>query len=192
MDFVPVVSTFLLILVGEFGDKTQLTVISLSCNHKAKDVFIGAMLAFLLVTCVSAVLGGPLLALLPVTVVRVGAGVVFIIFGIVPLIPRKEKEVNDQKTRKFTLFSCFSMVALMELGDKTQLITMTMAAQNPPLMVFAGAMLAFALLTGGAVLVGSKFASAIPAKWLKIGTSILFIVLGILSIIGASLGISVL
>ena len=79
----------------------------------------------------------------------------------------------------------------MELGDKTQLITMTMAAQNPPFMVFAGAMLAFALLTGGAVLVGSKFASAIPAKWLKIGTSILFIVLGILSIIGASLGISV-
>jgi putative Ca2+/H+ antiporter (TMEM165/GDT1 family) len=189
MDFVPVVSTFLLILVGEFGDKTQLAIISLSCNYKVKHVFSGAMLAFLVVDGVSAVLGGPLLALLPVSLVRVVAGVVFIFFGVLPLIPRKGKESAAQKTRSFTLFGCFSMVALMELGDKTQLITMTLAAQNPPLMVVAGAMMAFALLTGAAVLVGAKLASRFPTKWLKIGTSILFIVLGSLSIIGAWLGI---
>jgi putative Ca2+/H+ antiporter (TMEM165/GDT1 family) len=189
MDFVPVVSTFLLIFVGEFGDKTQLTVISLSCSRKVKHVFLGAMLAFLAVDGVSAFLGGPLLALLPVSFVRVVAGVVFIFFGILPLIPRKGKDSGVQKTRGFTMFGCFSMVALMELGDKTQLITMTLAAQNPPLLVFAGAMLAFVLLTGFAVLVGAKLGSRIPTKWLKIGTSILFIALGSLSIIGAWLGI---
>jgi len=189
MDFVPVVSAFLLIFVGEFGDKTQLTVISLSCSCKAKHVFLGALLAFLVVDGVSAFLGGPLLGLLPVSLVRVVAGAVFIFFGILPLLPRNGKESNAQKTRSFTMFGCFSMVALMELGDKTQLITMTLAAQNPPILVFAGAMLAFGLLTGVAVLVGAKLGSRIPTKWLKIGTSVLFIVLGSLSIIGAWLGI---
>ena len=77
----------------------------------------------------------------------------------------------------------------MELGDKTQLITMTLAAQNPPILVFTGAMLAFALLTAATVLIGAKLAAKIPTKWLKIGTSVLFIVLGSLSIIGAWLGI---
>ena len=189
MDFVPLVTTFLLILVGEFGDKTQLTIISLSCSFKVSDVFLGAMLAFLVVDGVSAVLGGPLLALLPAALVRIIAGGVFIFFGVLPLIPRKKKEDKVQKTPRFTLFGSFSMVALMELGDKTQLITMTLAAQNPPLIVVVGAMLAFALLTSVAVFVGAKLATHIPTKWLKIGTSILFIVLGVLSIIGAWLGI---
>lgn len=192
MDFVPVVSTFLLIFVGEFGDKTQLAIISLSCNYKVKHVFLGAMLAFFVVDGVSAFLGGPLLALLPVSLVRVVAGVVFIFFGVLPLLPQKGRASNAQNIRRFTLFGCFSMVALMELGDKTQLITMTLAAQNSPLMVVAGAMFAFALLTGAAVLVGAKLVSRLPTKWLKIGTSVFFIVLGSLSIVGAWLGISLL
>ena len=192
MDFVPVVSTFLLIFVGEFGDKTQLAIVSLSCNYKVKHVFLGAMLAFFVVDGVSAFLGGPLLALLPVSLVRVVAGVVFIFFGVLALLPKKGREFNAQKIRSVTLFGCFSMVALMELGDKTQLITMTLAAQNSPLMVVAGAMFAFALLTGAAVLVGAKLASRLPTKWFKIGTSVLFIVLGSLSIVGAWLGISLL
>ena len=192
MDFVPVVSTFLLIFVGEFGDKTQLAIVSLSCNYKVKHVFLGAMLAFFVVDGVSAFLGGPLLALLPVSLVRVVAGVVFIFFGVLPLLPQKGRAPNAQKIRRFTLFGCFSMVALMELGDKTQLITMSLAAQNSPLMVVAGAMFAFALLTGAAVLVGAKLVSRLPTKWLKIGTSVFFIVLGSLSIVGAWLGISLL
>ena len=189
MDFVPVVSTFLLIFVGEFGDKTQLAVISLSCKYDIKQVFLGAILAFLLVDGVSAVLGGPLLALLPVSFVRVAAGVVFIFFGVLPFLRRSSKTGGTEKPSHLTLFGCFSMVALTELGDKTQLITMTLAAQNPPLLVITGAMLAFVLLTGAAVLVGAKFASRIPTKWLTIATSFLFIVLGSLSIIGAWLGI---
>ena len=192
MDFVPVVSTFLLILAAELGDKTQLAVISLSCNYKIKHVFLGAMLAFLAVDGISAVIGGPLLALLPLNLVQIVSGVVFIIFGVLPLIPRKEKAVEEKKISRFPLFACFSLVALMELGDKTQLITITLAAENPPVMVLIGLTMAFALLTGAAVLVGAKLVSRLPMKWLKIGTSALFIILGSLSIISALFGISLL
>ena len=193
MDFVPLVSTFLLILVAELGDKTQLAVISLSCNYKVKHVFFGAMLAFLVVDGVSAVIGGPLLALLPLNLVQAVSGMVFIAFGVLPLLPQKEKPVEEQKLSKsLPLIACFSLVALMELGDKTQLITLTLAAENPPVMVLLGLTLAFALLTGVAVLVGAKVVSRLPMKWLKIGTSALFIILGSLSIVTAVFGVSLL
>ena len=192
MDFVPLISTFLLILVAEVGDKTQLAVISLSCNYKIKYVFLGAMLAFLAVDGVSAVVGGPLLALLPLTLVQAVSGVVFIVFGVLPLVPRKEKAVEEKKSSRLPILACFSLVALMELGDKTQLITITLAAENSPVLVLLGLTLAFAFLTGVAVLVGAKFVSRLPMKWLKIGTSALFIILGSLSIVTALFGVSLL
>ncbi len=192
MDFVPLISTFFLILVAELGDKTQLAVISLSCNYKIKHVFFGAMLAFLAVDGISSLIGGPLLAMLPISLVQGVSGVVFIVFGVLPLIPRKEKDVEIKNTSRLPLLACFSLVALMELGDKTQLITITLAAENPPLMVLAGLSLAFAVLTGVAVLVGAKLVSRLPMKWLKIGTSALFIILGSLSLVSAVFGISLL
>jgi putative Ca2+/H+ antiporter (TMEM165/GDT1 family) len=80
----------------------------------------------------------------------------------------------------------------MELGDKTQLITVTLAAENPPILVVVGLTLAFSVLTGVAVLVGSKFVSRLPMKWIKIGTSALFILLGAISIISGVFGINLL
>jgi len=192
MDVLPIVSTFLLILVAELGDKTQLAVISLSCKYKAMHVFLGAMMAFLVVDGVSAMVGGPLLAFLPLNIIQIVSGIVFIVFGVYPLIPRKEKEKPPKKNSHVPLIAAFSMVALMELGDKTQLITLTLAAQHPPVTVLIGLTLAFALLTGAAVLLGAKFVSKLPMKWLKIGTSALFIILGSLSILGAALGVNLL
>jgi Ca2+/H+ antiporter, TMEM165/GDT1 family len=191
MDLLPLISTFLLILVSELGDKTQLAIISLASTHKARQVFFGALLAFLVVDGVSLLIGGSLLALLPVNVIQVVAGVVFIFFGVLPWL-RKEKEGEPKVGGgKFSLLSCFSLVSLMELGDKTQIVAITLAAEANPLLVLGGMMAAFALLTGLAVTVGCKVLCRLPRKWLKIGTSALFVILGVLSIVGAVLGITI-
>jgi putative Ca2+/H+ antiporter (TMEM165/GDT1 family) len=194
MDTLPIISTFLLILVAELGDKTQLAIISLSSNYKGLHVFAGAMLAFLAVDGISLAVGGPLLALLPMRFVLIVSGIVFIIFGIIPFIIKKEKEdVKPQKRRSnLPLLACFSLISLMELGDKTQIITITLAAEISPILVLLGMALAFALLTGVAVIMGAKLLSRLPLKWLKIGTSALFIVLGAISIITAIFEISLL
>ena len=185
MDALPILSAFALILIAEIGDKTQLSVISLSCNYKWHHVFIGSMLAFLAVDGISIAVGGPLLALVPLRYVQIASGTVFVIFGIFPLL-RKEKTdgVNLPKKRStIPLIASFSLIALMELGDKTQIITITLAAQSSPLLVLIGMVIAFAVLTGAAVLIGAKLVSRLPMKWLKIGTSTLFIVLGAISIV---------
>ena len=192
MDTLPIASTFLLILVAELGDKTQLSIISLSSNYRWKHVFAGAMFAFLAVDGISLLVGGTLLAMVPLRYIQIVSGIVFIIFGIIPLL-RKEKE-QDVSLKKpniaMPLFASFSLVSLMELGDKTQILTITLAAQTAPILVLTGMLLAFALLTGAAVFIGAKFLSRLPMKWLKIGTSTLFIVLGAISILSGTLEIS--
>ena len=193
MDLLPIVSTFFLILVAELGDKTQLSIISLSSAYKWKNVFAGAMLAFLAVDGISLAVGGKLLALIPVRYVRIVSGIVFIVFGVVPLL-RKEKKQNSafqKKNSAMPLFASFSLISLMELGDKTQILTITLAAQTAPILVLTGMILAFTLLTGAAVLIGAKFVSRLPMKWLKIGTSALFIILGAISIVSGALQISI-
>jgi Ca2+/H+ antiporter, TMEM165/GDT1 family len=49
LDIVSISSAFFMILLAELGDKTQLTVISLSCSYPKLHVFIGSMLGFLVV-----------------------------------------------------------------------------------------------------------------------------------------------
>ena len=192
MDFVPLLSTFLLILVAELGDKTQFTIISLASNHKAVHVFAGAILAFLVVDGVSLLVGGSLLALLPISVIQIVAGAVFIFFGVLPWLRKPKEDIRHLKGGKFSIISCFSLVSIMELGDKTQIIAITLAAEANPLLVLAGMMAAFALLTGIAVTIGCKVLCRLPIKWIRTGTSALFIILGGLSIIGAVLGITIL
>jgi putative Ca2+/H+ antiporter (TMEM165/GDT1 family) len=192
MDMLPIISTFFLILIAELGDKTQLAIISLSSNYKGSHVFAGAMLAFLTVDGISLIIGGPLLALLPIKLVLIISGIIFIIFGIIPLMSKKEKEIKPQKrSSTMPLFACFSLISLMELGDKTQIITITLAAETSPIMVLLGMIIAFALLTGVAVIMGVKLVSRLPLKWLKIGTSALFIIIGVFSIITAIFEISI-
>ena len=185
MDALPIVSTFLLILVAELGDKTQLSIISLSSTYKWKHVFAGAMLAFLAVDGISLAVGGTLLALVPIRYVQIVSGVVFIIFGVVPLLRGEKKQdvAIAKKSSAVPLFASFSLVCLMELGDKSQIIAVTFAAQTSPIPVLIGMILAFTLLTSAAVLIGAKLLSRLPMKWLRIGTSILFIILGTISIL---------
>ena len=193
MDLLPIISTFLLILVAELGDKTQLSIISLSSNYRWKHVFAGAMLAFLAVDGISLAVGGTLLALVPIRYIQVVSGIVFIIFGIVPLLRREKKQevIVEKKNSAMPLLASFSLVSLMELGDNTQILTITLAAQTAPLFVLAGMLLAFTLLTSAAVLIGTKLLSRLPMKWLKIGTSVLFIILGAISILSGVFEISI-
>jgi putative Ca2+/H+ antiporter (TMEM165/GDT1 family) len=77
-----------------------------------------------------------------------------------------------------TASTAFGLIALAELGDKTQLVCMTLAARHPPMPVLLGAALAFALLNGLAVLFGASIAAWLPEWLTAAGVAILFGVFG--------------
>ena len=78
------------------------------------------------------------------------------------------------------LFTTFVTVFLAEMGDKTQLTTITLSSTtNKPLAVFIGSSLALISATLLGVLAGGSIANLIPAFLLKLLSGIVFLIIGI-------------
>ncbi len=79
------------------------------------------------------------------------------------------------------LLTTFGVIFLAEMGDKTQLAAMTMAAQTKrPWAVFIGAALALASVSAVGVLVGSVIGDYVPLIWVKRVAALAFIIIGFL------------
>lgn len=76
-------TTFGLVFLAELGDKTQLTTMALSADSKAPgSVFVGAAAALVLASLLGVLLGGVISRYAPPHLIRGGAGVLFILIGI--------------------------------------------------------------------------------------------------------------
>jgi putative Ca2+/H+ antiporter (TMEM165/GDT1 family) len=83
------------------------------------------------------------------------------------------------------LFSTFSLVFLAELGDKTQLATLSLAASGKSrLAVFLGAAAALVLTSSIAVLAGASVARVVPEVWIHRVAGAGFIIMGVLFLAG--------
>ena len=83
------------------------------------------------------------------------------------------------------LLSTFGLVFLAELGDNTQLATLSLAASGSSrLAVFLGSAGALILTSGIAVIVGAALARAVPEVWLQRAAGVGFIVMGVLFLTG--------
>ena len=80
--------------------------------------------------------------------------------------------------------STFAAVFLAEMGDKTQLATMSLAAGGSRWVVFAAAAAALVATSAVAVIAGEAVARVIPPIWVKRAAGALFIVLGVLYLAG--------
>ena len=188
MDLTPLVASFVLVAVAELGDKTQIAVITLSSRFKALSVFSGAMLAFLLITGIAVAVGDALTLVLPTFWIRITAAAIFLIFGLYTIISRKaEAPVKTRKARN-AIFSSFSLITLMELGDKTQFAVIVLSAEYEfPLLVYLGVMIAFAFITALGVTAGTALTRFVPLKYIQLGSGIIFILFGIVFLINTVL-----
>jgi len=191
MNLTPLVASFVLVALAELGDKTQIAVITLSSRFKAFSVFSGAMLAFLVTTGIAVAIGDALTLILPLFWLRVTAAAFFLIFGFHTIISiilvKGEEQVKTKETRN-AVFSSFSLITLMELGDKTQFAVIALSAQYEfPLLVYLGVMMAFAFITGLGATVGTALTKLVPLKHIQLGSGIIFILLGIVFLINAVL-----
>ena len=83
------------------------------------------------------------------------------------------------------LLATFGIIFLAEMGDKTQLAAMTMAAQTKrPWAVFIGSSLALVAVSALGVVVGSVIGEYVPLEWVKRVAAVAFIVIGILMLAG--------
>lgn len=83
------------------------------------------------------------------------------------------------------LLTTFGIIFLAEMGDKTQLAAMTMAADTKrPWAVFIGSSLALVAVSALGVIVGSVIGQYVPLEWVKRAAAVAFILIGILMLAG--------
>jgi len=83
------------------------------------------------------------------------------------------------------LLTTFGIIFLAEMGDKTQLAAMTMAAEKRrPWEVFLGASLALAVVSAVGIIVGTALGQYLPIAWIKRVAGAAFVVIGLLILIG--------
>lgn len=185
MELTPLLTTFGLIAFAELGDKTQLAVIALSAGYDRVKVFSGVMLAFALVTGLGVLVGEVLLQIVNPALIRIIAGLLFVAFGIWMVLSKEKCDADGNSPLCNPFISTFSMITLAEMGDKTQLSAITLAAKyDSPYLVFLGAVLALGLISSIGILAGKKLCEMLPLSKIRFGAGALFIFFGVLFLAG--------
>ncbi|MEM2874518.1 MAG: TMEM165/GDT1 family protein [Candidatus Hadarchaeales archaeon] len=178
MDPSAILMTFGVILVAELGDKTQLATILLSTRYGAKEVFAGALAGISIVNGLSIALGTAIGSFITGRAIAALGASIFIIFGLRTLLQGKEDELKSWRGGKPFTISLMT-IAMMELGDKTQFSILALSARfGSPLFVLLGALLAYIILMGLGVIIGSRLARRLPLRFIRVLAGTAFLILG--------------
>ncbi len=192
MELAPLITTFGIIAVAELGDKTQLTAMSLCTDCNPKIVLLGAMAAFTVVGSTSILIGTSMTKILPSFWIKIFSSIIFLSSGVYAFVTRNDEEKN-LGSKSLSLITSFTMIATMELGDKTQLATIGLTSRFvSPLLTFTGMILGFFTATVIAVLFGSKLDDFLSRSHMKLFSSSIFVLFGLLFLLNALFGQSLL
>lgn len=187
VDYSVLLSTFTLLFLAEMGDKTQLMAMTLAHRYRIAPVIVGTFAAFLLLNLLAVLVGEGVSRLLPREVVLVVAGILFLFFAYRSWTAADESEddVSAADHRQAWIVS-FILIFVAELGDKTQLAMVALAAQSGALWsVFVGGTLALWSVSLVGILVGRTLLRRIPAHWVHRAAALLFFAFGLIAIGGA-------
>ena len=189
----PFITSFVLVLIAEMADKTQLLTLSLACRYPARKVLIGVALAIAVLNVVAVAIGAVAGQFIPVTAVKIGAGVIFIGFGLWNLLAKDKPEGTEEcevRSGKYVVFAVMGAFLLAEMGDKTQLAALSLAARFEGSLlssvgVWLGATIGMILANALAVIIGHTAGRRVPEKLMKRISGGLFIAFGIWTLVDA-------
>ena len=122
------IASFLFVVLAEMGDKTQLLAMAFAARFPAKTVLAGVLVATLLNHLLAVVLGNWLTSVVPFDGIQIAAAASFILFGLWTL--RGDRLEGEDKKYAFSPFWTVAVAFFFaEMGDKTQLATVALAAK---------------------------------------------------------------
>jgi Ca2+/H+ antiporter, TMEM165/GDT1 family len=176
-------TTFLLIALAEFGDKSQLVCMTLAARHRGLPVVLGAITAFAILNLLAVLFGAAIAAWLPEWVVTLAVAVLFAVFGISALRYKDEDadENIEEKPGHSVFATTFLLIFLAEFGDKTQIAVAGLGSTTNTAAVWLGATLALAGTSLLGVLAGRKLLHRLPLVWIHRVSGAFFILLALLA-----------
>jgi len=181
MNLGPLLISCLMIGSAELGDKTQLLTLALSTRFPVWSVIGAISAATASLMALAVIFGGLVNQLIPKFYLQFAAGFLFIGFGLWTLLGQeKAEEAAANKANVNPFFFIFSTFFLAELGDKTQLATLTLSAQyGTPFQVWLGATLGMIMINTLVALSGTWIKRYLSDQHLKWVSGIIFLVFGL-------------
>ena len=176
------------VALAEIGDKTQLLAFILAARFKKPlPIIAGILCATIVNHGLAGALGAWITTTISAEVLRWVLGGSFIAMAIWTLIPDKIEEEETQVAKRFGVFGATLITFfLAEMGDKTQIATVAMAAHYAnPVLVVIGTTLGMLIADVPAVFVGDKLAAKIPMRLVHSIAAAIFAVLGVATLLGA-------
>ena len=173
------------VALAEMGDKTQLLAFILAARFKRPlPIVLGILFATLLNHGLAGALGTWITTVISADFLRWVLGGSFIGMAIWTLIPDKIEEEETQIASKLGVFGAtFITFFLAEMGDKTQIATIALAAHYAaPVMVIAGTTMGMLIADVPAVFIGNKFAEKISMRLVHSIAAAIFAVMGVLTL----------
>ncbi len=174
----------IIVLLAEIGDKTQLLALFLAIRYsKPWLISLAILLATLMNHAAAAWLGGWVGSLLSEESLRWVVAISFFAVAAWTLIPDKmDDEAGFHKYGAF--IATLVLFFLAEIGDKTQIATVILAADYQPLyLVILGTTTGMLLANIPVVFFGNKLSDRLPLNWIRRAAAVLFVVLGVVALL---------
>ncbi len=172
-------TSFAIVVLAEMGDKTQLLAMAFAARFRWQTVMAGVFAATAANHLFAVAVGNYLTSFIPLSSIRIGAALSFILFGIWTI--RGDELHGEDKRFSFNPFWTVTLsFFLAEMGDKTQLATVALAAEfNTVLPVWFGTTTGMLIADAAGIILGSVLQKRMTEKRIKVIAAIVFIVFGL-------------
>jgi putative Ca2+/H+ antiporter (TMEM165/GDT1 family) len=173
------------VAVAEIGDKTQLLALMLATRYrKPVPIILGILGATLANHAIAALIGAEVAAWLGAETMRWILGVSFIVMAGWCLVPDKADDGPQTARQAGAFIATLVAFFIVEIGDKTQIATVALAARFHSLVaVTAGTTVGMLLANVPVVLFGDAIAKRLPLKIVRIVAALLFLALGLAALL---------
>ncbi|MGO3325027.1 TMEM165/GDT1 family protein [Gordonia sp. (in: high G+C Gram-positive bacteria)] len=177
--FAALALSFAVIFVAELGDKSQLMAMTFALRYRWWIVLTAILTATTLVHAASVFFGHFLGLSIPTELLSIAGGLSMLVFGFWTL--RGDELDDDEAARagrvgRSVFFAVMSSFLLAELGDKTMLATITLAADNDWLGVWIGSTIGMVAADALAIVVGRLLGRHLPERSIALGAAVGFFV----------------
>lgn len=174
------------VALAEIGDKTQLLALVLAARYrKPVPIILGIWVATIANHAVAGVLGAWIASALGEELLRWILGISFIAMAAWMLIPDKLDDDEEKPARYGVFVTTLVAFFLVEMGDKTQIATVALAAHYPSLIaVVVGTTLGMMIANVPAVYLGEVAAQKLPMRVVHSVVALVFVVLGVVILVG--------
>lgn len=183
LSFAAFAASLVFVVLAEMGDKTQLLAMSFATRFNPYKVLLAVFIATIANHALAVVAGQFLTTIVPIDIISLAASLSFIGFGLWTIRGDQLKDEAKKASRYGAIATVAIAFFIAEFGDKTQLATISLAAEyQNPISVLMGTTIGMLVADGVGIVVGVVLCKRIPQRKIKWFSAIIFVLFGLVGL----------